>query len=215
MMRALIGVATLAGLLVVVVFQLTLPIITAKKAEALQNAIYDVVPNALKVVGFRLGNEGELVTISEGDKSQPFLYAAYSNSGDLAGVAVETSGQGYQETIRVIYGYNLETQKIVGLKVLESKETPGLGDKIEKDLNFVENFKALDVRLDDNGEKLENHIVTVKSGEKTNPWQIDGITGATISSKAIGRILNTSAGQRLPVIARNLANLKKGLNGSN
>ena len=94
------------------------------------------------------------------------------------------------------------------MKVLASKETPGLGDKIELDPTFRRNFLQLDAKLDDTGQVLANEIVTVKAGAKKNGWEIDGITGATISSKAIGRILNASAADRLPVIARNLSRLE-------
>ena len=114
-----------------------------------------------------------------------------------------------QDIIKVLYGYDPDRQQIVGMKVLESKETPGLGDKIELDPVFRSNFLNLDVELDEAKQGLANEIVTVKSGSKTNAWEVDGITGATISSKAIGRILNESAGKRLPVVLRNLSRLKE------
>ncbi len=75
------------------------------------------------------------------------VYAGYDENDKLVGVAVEASGQGFADILRILYGYDPDKQKIVGFYVLESKETPGLGDKIEKDLNFLANFKALDVSL--------------------------------------------------------------------
>ena len=69
------------------------------------------------------------------------------------------------------------------MEVLESRETPGLGDKIYKDAEFVGGFSALSV---------EPEIVAVKKGTKSQPNEIDAITGATISSKAIVRIINES-----------------------
>jgi electron transport complex protein RnfG len=45
--------------------------------------------------------------------------------------------------------------------------------------------------------------VTVKQGEKLEAWQLDGITGATITSEAIGEILNDSAGAWVPVLEKN------------
>ena len=67
------------------------------------------------------------------------------------------------------------------MEVLESKETPGLGDKIYKDAEFVANFRQL---------SIEPEIVTVKKGKKSAANEVDAITGATISSKAIVRIIN-------------------------
>ncbi len=80
---------------------------------------------------------------------------------------------------------------MIGLQVLSSNETPGLGDRISKDAAFRKNFEALDA-------SLVNEIETVKQGEKTRPWQIDGISGATVSSKAVGKALRESTGQWLP-----------------
>ena len=80
--------------------------------------------------------------------------------------------------------------------MLESRETPGLGDKINKDVDFLANFTDLAV---------EPTIVGVKKGEKAKPNEVDCITGATISSKSVIKILNTSTGEwlsELPPLAR-------------
>jgi len=86
---------------------------------------------------------------------------------------------------------------------LESKETPGLGDKIEKDETFLANFEQLDVSFNEAGDALKNPVTPVKSGEKTNPWEVDAITGATISSRAIGDILKESTARWVPLIYNN------------
>jgi electron transport complex protein RnfG len=109
---------------------------------------------------------------------------------------------GYQDNITVLYSYSFDLEAIVGFKVLESKETPGLGDKVEIEPHFLANFEALDAHLNADGKSLANTIVTVKEGEKTEPWQLDGITGATITSDAIGVILNQGSSYWLPVLQR-------------
>jgi electron transport complex protein RnfG len=115
---------------------------------------------------------------------------------------------GYQDNIRVLYAYSFDEHAIVGMKVLDSKETPGLGDRVEVEPHFIANFDNLDVRLDDSGDALANPIVTVKQGEKTEPWQIDGITGATITSEAIGNLLNASASAWIPLLERDARSIK-------
>ena len=105
---------------------------------------------------------------------------------------------GYADVIRVLYGYSFTEQAIIGIRVPESKETPGLGDKIEKDADFLRNFERLDVTMNADGSALVNAIVAVKNGKKKSPWEIDGITGATISSKAIARMLATSSAVWVP-----------------
>jgi electron transport complex protein RnfG len=84
--------------------------------------------------------------------------------------------------------------------VLESKETPGLGDKIEKEEDFLANFNALDVQLNADLTQVENKVIPVKQGGKTQPWEVEGITGATISSRTIGNILGESTAIMVPLI---------------
>ena len=83
-------------------------------------------------------------------------------------------------------------------------ETPGLGDKIAKDSAFLNNFQALDARLNETGNGLLHNIATVKHGKKTEPWQIDAISGATISSNAIGKMLNESGQFIIPLVKAHL-----------
>ncbi len=122
---------------------------------------------------------------------------------ELGCIAIEAAGQGYADIIRILYGYDPNQQAVVGFHVLESKETPGLGDKIEKDPDFLANFKALDGSLNDDQTAVRNRVVPVKKGTKQSPWEVDGITGATISSRAIGDIIGTSTERWIPLIYQN------------
>ncbi len=210
MLRTLIGVAAVAGTLIVVAFQLTLPVIKAKKAEALRRAVFYVVPGARNVVTFKLEPDGSLTPLTGEDERAVKYYAGYTDDNQLIGVAIEAQGKGFQDVIKVLYGYAPTEQNIIGMKVLESKETPGLGDKIGKDPAFLANFEKLDARLTEDGTKLQHAFEVVKHGAKKSRWQIDGVTGATISSKAMGRMLNNSAPRRLPPVLNNLPRLKEG-----
>ena len=137
------------------------------------------------------------------------VYAGYDDRQQLIGIAVEAQGMGYQDVIRVLYGYSFEKDAIVGIQVLESKETPGLGTRIETDPGFLANFERLDVSLSSDGSTVANPIEFVKPGKKEQPWQIDGITGATISSKAIANILNKSSSYWIPRIRSGLDDFRK------
>lgn len=209
MYRSMVGVGLVCGFLIVSVFELTRPVIERKRAEALERAILEVVPGAESSRSFRWSAGERFEVATGGAKGERRIHAAYGAEGELVGVAIEAQGMGYQDTIRVIYGYAPERQTIVGLQVLESKETPGLGDKIEIDPRFRANFEALDVTVAESGSGLAQPVVAVKQGEKTEAWQVDGITGATISSKAIARILDLSAAEWAPRIRRQLDDLRE------
>lgn len=207
MIRTLGGIGVLCALLIVLTFQATLPVITRNKAIALERAVFNVLPGATEQRAFALTADNRLQPASTDATGR--LYAGYDANGALVGVAVEAAGQGFQETIRLLYGYAPDRQQVVGMEVLESRETPGLGDKIIKDPAFLANFAALDVALNDAGTGLRHRVEAVKKGHKTQPWQVDGITGATISAKAVADIIDASAGRLLPVLASQTAALEQ------
>ena len=70
------------------------------------------------------------------------------------GIAAEAASKGYADTVRVLYGYDLKCQCIVGIGVVSMRETPGIGDKILTDAAFLKNFEALDVHLSDDLKSL-------------------------------------------------------------
>jgi electron transport complex protein RnfG len=210
MISAMGTVGLLAAALIVFTFQVTFPYIKENKARLLEKAIFEVVPGAETKQTFKITDSGDIVPL-EGEDAKAFkLYACYGKGGEMVGVAVEARGQGFQDVIRIIYGYSPEKQAVVGMKVLQSTETPGLGDKIEKDPEFLSNFEVLDVRLNEQKNGLGHPVEMVKSGQKTQPWQISAITGATISSKAITKMLRESTEKNIPFIENHLSKFEGG-----
>jgi electron transport complex protein RnfG len=170
----------LSGIAIIGIYESTLPTITANKARELREAVFKVLPGVTQMQAF-VYRDNELVVVAEPEKDEPVVYGGYDAQHQFVGYAVPAAGPGFQDTIAILYGYQPGEGLVVGMEVLESRETPGLGDKIYKDMDFVNEFKQLNI---------EPEIVAVKKGTKTAPNQIDAITGATISSKAIARIIN-------------------------
>jgi electron transport complex protein RnfG len=138
------------------------------------------------------------------------VYAGYDESGSLRGVAIEGAARGYADRMRLLYGYDPGCQCIVGFAVLQTHETPGIGDKISHDHAFLKNFEALDARLNAEGTALAHPIVAVRHGSKNEAWQVDVISGATVTSRAVARALNDSAQQVLPRLVTQIDRLKGG-----
>jgi electron transport complex protein RnfG len=129
--------------------------------------------------------------VADAADPDPAVYAGYGAGGALVGYAIPAAGAGYQDTIRLIYGFDPAARRVVGMQILESRETPGLGDRIFKDLGFVAQFRDLAV---------EPPVELVKDGA-TAPHEVDAITGATISSAAVVGIIRGANEQwlgRLP-----------------
>ncbi len=211
LLRAMVSVGLLCGLLIAGAFLVTRPVIERNLAEAMQRAIFEVLSNAETTRSFRWQPDGGFLPAEDGGGADgPLVHVGYDAGGALVGIAIEAAGMGYQDVIRILYGYSPAESAVVGMQVLESRETPGLGDRIETDEAFRANFEALDVRLDAAAEAIANPIVAVKSGEKTSPWEIDGITGATISAEAIAGILRKSTALWIPRIQGALDDLGEG-----
>jgi electron transport complex protein RnfG len=181
----------ISGVAIIGIYESTLPTITANKARELREAVFKVLPGVSRMQPL-VHRDGELVAVEAAGKDEPVIYGGYEEDGSFVGYAIPGAGPGFQDTIGLLYGYTPAQKQVLGMEVLESRETPGLGDKIYKDADFVGAFSALSV---------EPEIVAVKKGTKSRDNEIDAITGATISSKAVVRIINearTEWESRLP-----------------
>ena len=194
-----LSVGVVCSLAIVSVFEVTRPIIEGSRTTQRQDAILDVLPAAASCTTFRLNaTSGQFQPTSSAADDGDIVFAGFDRDGDLVGFAIETRGMGYQDFIRLLYGYSPGDETIIGIRVLESRETPGLGDRIETDAMFLSNFQRLDVTLNAEGTQLARAIEFVKPGTKTDAWQIDGITGATISSRATAQMVRDSAAFWVP-----------------
>lgn len=201
MIRTLGAIAMLSGLLVVLVFQYTKPIIAENQRIAIEKAVFKVVPGASRRVDIMLGENGVAVPGEDSGAGEK-VYAAFDDQGNLKGVALASGAQGYQDIVKLLYGYDPECACIRGIKILKMTETPGLGDKIAFDPAFLKNFEALDAGLNDAGDALAHKIVAVKAGKKQSAWEVDAISGATISSVAVAKALDRSMQRMAPLIQR-------------
>lgn len=213
MIRTLALVAGLCGLLIVAAHQGTLSAVAENKRIALERAIKQVIPKAQRIVQWHITPAGQIepAPAEPAPKSAPSarrFFTAYDEKGALAGMALEGAAKGYADQVRILFAWQPACQCITGFALVASRETPGIGDKIVKDQRFLANFEALQASLDAEGKALAQRIVTVKHGSKTQPWQIDAISGATITSRAVGRAIDEAAQAMLPAIAQSLDRLQ-------
>jgi electron transport complex protein RnfG len=209
MVRTLGGIGILCSLLIVTTYQLTLPRINQNKQKQLERAVLSALPGASQQKTLAFDPEQGFVAATKTNENLTRVFAGLNDQGELIGFAIQAQGSGFQDQIKIIYGYAPISETIVGMMVLESKETPGLGDKIEKDAHFLDNFKALDVRVGEDKKSLVNPITLVKPGQKERPWEMDAITGATISSDAICRILGQSSATWMPRLVTHQDQIKE------
>lgn len=199
-------VAMLSGGLLVIAYHATLPAIQERHRQVLELGAAAVLPGAATRAGFDLTEDG-LAPLAPGEPRGTPVFAGYDASGRLTALALQGAARGYQDLVRVIFAYDPGCACVTGFAVLESKETPGFGDRAMTDAEFLANFQALDARLDASGTALANPIRTVKHGRKRHPWEIDAISGATITSRAVGKAIHDAAAAQLPRLAPHLDRL--------
>jgi len=182
----------LAGLLIVSVFQWAQPRILAHQALVLGQAIEEVLGDPARYDTLYVNGDALTKEAPDGADAASLerVFLGYDGDGAPVGFAVEGAEPGFQDVIRLLFGYDAATNRLLGMTVMEAKETPGLGDKIIKDSVFVHGFAG-----------PTTPIVGVKLGAGTGASdEVDMITGATISSRAVIKIINDRLEQIGPLL---------------
>ncbi|MGP4844257.1 electron transport complex subunit RsxG [Marinobacter sp. 1Y8] len=151
-----------------------------RKAEA--SALLEIIPaelhdNDLLADTVEVGPSEDL-----GLKSAAAAHLARED-GDVTGIILPAvAPNGYSGPIRLLVGIN-GSGEVLGVRVTQHKETPGLGDKVElKKSKWVYNF---------NGKSLNN----VPDGEwavAKDGGEFDQFTGATITPRAVVKAVHGS-----------------------
>ncbi|MBT4483115.1 MAG: FMN-binding protein [Candidatus Latescibacteria bacterium] len=171
-----------AGALLALVYIKTAPVIEANKAAASGDPV-----RAEVLAGMDGGFE------PRGEKTDFLYWIGYNDAGKKipGGYIFIASGKGYSSTIETMVGVDIEGV-ITGAKVLFQQETPGLGDKIEQILPgesvpwFTRQFLGL---------SASDNIKVVK-----DDGEIDSISGATISSRAVSLSISNGLKQLMAVL---------------
>lgn len=205
MIRTLGLVSAICGLIIVGAYQGTYDAVAANKRIAMERAVFKVVPAAKSIEEYYALEGGSIAKAGvESPAGAVKFFAAYDDAGKLVGVAAEGGAKGYADTVRIMFGYDPACQCVKNIGVVSMRETPGIGDKIVKDHDFLANFNELDAKLNAEMNALAHEIKTVKHGTKADAWQVDAIAGATITSRAVGRAINDTAQALLPKLVPNL-----------
>ncbi len=211
MIRTLGLVSAICGLIIVGAYQGTYDAVAANKRIATERAVFKVLPKAKSIGEFVAAPGGGIARVGAGETAIPpgavKFFAAWDEAGKLAGIAAEGGAKGYADTVRIMFGYQPDCQCVVGIGVVSMRETPGIGDKILTDKEFLANFNALDAKLKEDLSALANEVKAVKHGTKSGAWQVDAIAGATITSRAVGKAINDTAQALLPRLVPNLDKL--------
>ncbi len=207
MIRTLGLVAAICGAIIVAAYQGTYRAVQENKRIAVERAVFKVIPAARSIVEYLALPDGRIEPASAPATPGAIrFYAGYDGQGRLAGIAAEGAAKGYADNVRILFAWDAASSRVTGFSVVASRETPGIGDKITKDRDFLANFP---LKAEVGDKALAHEIRTVKHGTKTQPWEIDAIAGATITSRAVGKAINDTAQAMLPRLLPHLSELEK------
>lgn len=170
MVVLLLIIGVLSGGILAGVYEVANPLIQKNRQKELAKAIFEVLPRARSYQKVK--------------KENVLFYQGLDENKKLVGIAFVAQGPGFQGAIKMMVGMDNSLRKLTGLRVLENVETPGLGGKITEEW-FQDQFKGISV---------SPSVEYVKNQKPTKPNQIEAISGATISSRAIVDALNREIG---------------------
>ncbi len=163
------------GLLLAIANAAWSPRILQNEKDKLNDLIVGLISDAndFEIVIEDVNIPGERGKITKTD-----IYRVRDAEGKTAGFAFVAVGSGFADKIKLVIAIDSKCEKLLGFDVLSSNETPGFGDKIKED-KFQGQFKG----------KAIATLELIKSGEAKDN-KILAISGATISSEAVVKIVN-------------------------
>ena len=160
----LTSIALIAGLALTGVYALTKGPIEKGQKEKKEKALQAVLPDY----------QGTVIdtVIVDADNEEIPVHLAIGENGELCGAGIETyTKKAFAGRFDLMVGFD-STGTIVNTEVLKAGETPGLGDKINKNKSeFANQFNHQN--------PADFQLVVKKDG-----GDVDAITAATISSRA-------------------------------
>lgn len=160
-------VSALSGLLLAAFYGWLNPIIERRKEqEVMELGMRVIFPTASTAVAMDTGDAVAGVTGP--------IYEVFDNQGNLLGLFYNVTGEGWS-TFELAVGVDPVTQQVVGARVIEHQETPGVGSRITED-EFLSQFQ---------GKSLADPFQT--------GLDIQGITGATVSVRGFSKTVSESA----------------------
>ncbi|WP_312242743.1 electron transport complex subunit RsxG [Pantoea sp.] len=160
--------------LTAVVNTVTKPTVEHQTALQQKNLLDQVVPTNL--YDNAMQQECYVVTDAALGSDKPHhLFIARKGDAPVAAALETTAPDGYSGAIQILVGADF-SGKVLGVRVVEHHETPGLGDKIELRISgWIKSFSGKIVHGAD-----DKHFAVKKDG-----GDFDQFTGATITPRAV------------------------------
>ena len=163
----------ITALLLGYINQITAPKIAKNNEETRAAAMAELIPGAEFAPAEKTEDPAP-------DKDTPAIQNIYEakKDGETIGYCMEVLPSGFGGTLTIVVGINTDGT-VAGAQVTSHAETPGLGAKAKADPTWITQFA---------GKAADGSLAVTKDG-----GDINAITGATITSRAVTKAVNRAA----------------------
>ncbi len=166
----------ITSLFVGLVYVVTKPVIIEAKEQARQEKLYLLAAPLLANGRIASPVQRELPDDAPASFENPLSITPIVTDAEQLGVVLPiTAVQGYSGPIQLLLALD-QQQRIVGVRAIEHRETPGLGDRIET--------RKSDWMLAFNGLRYDD-LAPDDWAVQNDGGQFDSFTGATITPRAV------------------------------
>lgn len=177
-------ICIISGLCLGIAYEITWPITAARKAEEKAATYREIFVDGADFkdgeVAEHLENQAQIIAdagLANGAVTD--CMTVYDASGALVGYAISATANGKEGTMTTAVCYGVDGV-VRGIKVLDHKETAGLGDKCENP-EFTDMFK----------DKAVDSFSVVKGGTGAD-GEIECLAGATLTSNGVVNAVNAA-----------------------
>jgi electron transport complex protein RnfG len=168
MIGVMVVITACSGLILAGMWSISIEKIKRNETKNIEDALFSLNPRAKT---FKIIN-----------KDMHQIYECYNKKKRLISYFFLAQGNGFQAPIKIAVTVDKKWKKLVGIRILEQTDTPGLGAKITEE-SFLKKFKYLVMQ-----KGIPFMCIKEKASKKKG--EIKAITGATISSKAVVTVIN-------------------------
>lgn len=175
----LLVITLVSGFLLGLAYEITAPVISARKEAEKAEAYRGVFAEAAELVSREdlLEQAGEVLAAAGCTEEITDVMEAKDASGAVIGYAMSISTNGFGGELVIAYGYKLDGTSM-GIDILTSSETSGLGSRASEP-EFKDQFAG---RIVDS--------FTVVKGSASADTEISAISGASVTSGAVTSAVN-------------------------
>lgn len=176
----LLVITLVSGMLLGLAYEVTDPIITARKNEERAAAYRGVFAEASEIVPDETGLlEQAAAVLTEAGCTETItdVMVAKDASGAVIGYAMSISTNGFGGELVIAYGYGADGTSM-GIDILTSSETSGLGSRASEP-EFKDQFA---------GKTTDSF--TLRKGDASADNEINAISGASVTSNAVTSAVN-------------------------